>query len=290
MIQCGYGSSITREEVGTLDSVILGYHGLRMGKSYTFKGNQPKWLIDGVWYKADCAGTEALSEVVVSSLLSSTNFDNFIAYSPTDIICDGRKVTGCRCDDFLHNGEVLISLERLHRIYEGRSLAECMGKMPSLSERMQYMVSFVESVTGLNGFGFYLAKVLTIDAFFLNEDRHTNNLDVIYNEYTGRYRLCPVFDNGLSLLSDIYNYSLEEDVYKCIDAVQAKPFSTSFVEQVEVADSLYSNGIEFYFSKKDVWDVVKSLGEYYDRKVLARTINVIFEQMRKYSYLMSRRP
>ena len=36
--------------------------------------------------------------------------------------------------------------------------------------------------TGLTGTGPYLTTVLELDCFFLNEDRHTNNLAVIRNE------------------------------------------------------------------------------------------------------------
>ena len=44
--------------------------------------------------------------------------------------------------------------------------------------------------------------MLEIDAFFLNEDRHTNNIAVQYNVADDTYALCPLFDNGLSLLAD----------------------------------------------------------------------------------------
>lgn len=44
--------------------------------------------------------------------------------------------------------------------------------------------------------------MLEIDAFFLNEDRHTNNIAVQYNAADDTYALCPLFDNGLSLLAD----------------------------------------------------------------------------------------
>ena len=60
----------------------------------------------------------------------------------------------------------------------------------------------VEQTTGLQNFGQYLTSMLEIDAFFLNKDRHTNNIAVQYNAADDTYALCPLFDNGLSLLAD----------------------------------------------------------------------------------------
>lgn len=47
----------------------------------------------------------------------------------------------------------------------------------------------VERITGLKDFGVYLNKLFTIDAFFLNEDRHTHNIAVLMNEKSENYRI-----------------------------------------------------------------------------------------------------
>ena len=39
-------------------------------KSASSKGNQQKWLVNDLWYKADHMGYEGLCEVIVSELLS----------------------------------------------------------------------------------------------------------------------------------------------------------------------------------------------------------------------------
>lgn len=44
------------------------------------------------------------------------------------------------------------------------------------------IVTQVEEITKIDNFGAYLTAMLEIDAFFMNEDRHTNNIAVIYNE------------------------------------------------------------------------------------------------------------
>ena len=38
-------------------------------KSASSKGNQQKWLVNDLWYKADHMGYEGLCEVIVSELL-----------------------------------------------------------------------------------------------------------------------------------------------------------------------------------------------------------------------------
>lgn len=39
------------------------------------KGNQEKWVEDGVWYKLDQFGYEALAECVVSEILEKSNIE-----------------------------------------------------------------------------------------------------------------------------------------------------------------------------------------------------------------------
>jgi len=143
-------------------------------------------------------------------------------------------------------------------------------------------VDFVEQVTGLKNVGAYLTMMLEIDAIFLNEDRHTNNLAVIRNEKTKRYRLCPVFDNGLALLSDLNDYPVDKDIYECIGQVQAKPFDRSFDAQMEAAEELYGTQLRLQFDRRDVQDVLATIAELYDGPILDRVERVLGEQMRKY--------
>lgn len=68
--------------------------------------------------------------------------------------------------------------------------------------------------------------MLETDAFFLNEDRHTNNIAIIRNPSTNEFSLCPYFDQGLSLLSELDGFWLDGDTEKHISRVIAKPFGT----------------------------------------------------------------
>ena len=157
-------------------------------QGYTSKGDQPKWQWKGKWYKADYMGYEALSEVLISRLLKRSNVSGFAEYGPVRIRYQGRELPGCVSDNFRDKDEILVPLERLHRAYMGRGLAETLGKSKEAKERIRYTADFMERTTGLTGAGEYLALLVELDAFFLNEDRHTNNLAVIRNEKTMEFR------------------------------------------------------------------------------------------------------
>lgn len=47
-------------------------------------------------------------------------------------------------------------------------------QMDDAEQRLCFLEKQVERITGLRGFGIYINKLLTIDAVFLNEDRHTH--------------------------------------------------------------------------------------------------------------------
>ena len=249
---------------------------------HTSKGDQPKWQLDGKWYKADHMGYEALAEVVVSQLLKQSNVPDFVEYRPVLIQYQGKEIPGCVSKNFRRKDEMLVSFERLHRTYKGRGLAAELGGINKPQGRIRYTIDFIEQTTGLTGVGKYLTLLLELDSFFLNEDRHTNNLAVIRNEKTKEFRLCPIFDNGLALLSDLNDYPLDKDVYDCIRCVRAKPFDLDFNVQVEAAEELYGMQLNLSFSRKEVSKELKFVTELYGEKIYCRVVQVLFEQMRKY--------
>lgn len=63
--------------------------------------------------------------------------------------------------------------------------------------------------------------MLEIDAFFMNEDRHTNNIAVIYNEKTQKYELSPFFDQGLCMFADInQDYPIDQSLEYCLEKLR----------------------------------------------------------------------
>jgi len=257
-------------------------------EGHSSKGDQPKWNLNGSWYKADYMGYEALAEVVISKLLTKSNAEDFVEYRPVLIRYNGKTNIGCESKNFREKDEQLIPFERLHRAYKGIGLAQALGKMPSASERILYTVDFIEEVTKLSDVGRYMTMLLELDAFFLNEDRHTNNLAVIRNETTLAFRLCPIFDNGLALLADTNDYPVNCDIYQCIGKVKAKPFDLSFDEQVCAAEILYGSPLKFSFTKRDVSEILKELSDVYPNDVISRVEGIMYEQMRKYPIYFER--
>lgn len=248
---------------------------------HSSKGNQPKWLFRNKYYKADHMGYEGLSEVLISSLLEKTNIDNFVRYEPVVIEWDKYRRNGCYSKSFLGPKEELIPLEKLYRNYHGVGLAKTLREITDVKERIQTTVSFVEKVTGLKGFGPYLGAMIEIDAFFLNEDRHTNNIAVIHNDETGVFRFCPYFDHGLSLLSDLQGFWMDGDTGKHMLRVSAKPFGT-FQQQRDAVIELYGPQFKISFDMSDVDHALEELGEFYRPEYLKRVRYVIQKQLEKY--------
>lgn len=156
-------------------------------------------------------GYEALAEYVISELLKKSNVSNFVSYELVKINYDNKDFVGCVSENFKEDYEMLIPLEKLHRQYFGFGLADAIAK-GSVNEKIAYTVKFIEDITGLKNVGEYFSHLLAVDAFFLNEDRHTNNIAVIRNEKTLEYRFTPIFDNGLSLLADTNDYLFDCDI------------------------------------------------------------------------------
>lgn len=54
-------------------------------------------------------------------------------------------------------------------------------------------------------------QMIIIDYLIVNRDRHGANIEVLYDNKTKKYRLAPLFDHGLSLLSPAYK---DEEIKK----------------------------------------------------------------------------
>lgn len=257
-------------------------------EGHTSKGNQLKWKLQGQWYKADHMGYEGLAEVLVFRLLRQSELKYpFVEYHPVEILYRDQRLLGCRSENFLQEDQKLIPLEKLYRQNTGRSLALDLVQFDEVSDRIKYTVEQVEMFTGLADFGSYLTAMLELDAFFLNEDRHTNNIAVLYDTETNRYELSPIFDQGLALLADTScDFALERPLEECMKHVEAKPFHASFERQVDAAEELYGVQLHFYFRANEVEEALGQFENIYPEKVVRRVEWLLREQMRRYAYLM----
>ncbi len=249
------------------------------------KGNQLKFERDGIWYKADNLGYEGLAECVTASLLhrSSLEENEFTDYEPETIEYNEILYRGCKSHDFT-DGWKLITLERLFLQNYGHSLNKLIYSTFDHAERLRLLVDQTERMTGIKNFGSYINKLLTLDALFLNEDRHTHNIAVLMND-KGDFHLCPIFDNGGSLLSDTsMDYPLGRDVFGLMEKAKPKTFGYSFEEQLEISEKLYGCNISFNYSEKDIDNVLSQLTDY-AKEEKDRVKEIILQTRRKYEYL-----
>lgn len=266
--------------------IDLTNHDIKKENRQSSKGNQMKWLKDGVWYKADYTGYEGLAEYVVSSLLGTSTLDSdaYQIYQTEKIQYQFAEYLGCRSKNFLPEGWQMITLERLFMGTYGESLHKSIYAIRDIEERIRFLVNQVIRITGLENFGAYICNLMTIDALFLNEDRHTHNIAVLLDE-EGQYRYCPIFDNGGCLMSDTtMDYPIGVDVETLMKNVGAKTFCRRFDDQLDAAEALYGCSVKFDFDEKTVEQILND-ELYYPTEVKERVLEILSEQRRKYQYL-----
>ena len=260
---------------------------IRRNDRQSSKGNQLKWEDNGIWYKADYTGYEGLAEYIISHLLKKSTLaeDEYVLYDLEEIKYKEQIYAGVRSASFLKEGWQLITLERLFKNFFGESLYVSIYHIAEHEERFRFLVNQVERMTGLKNFGVYLNKLFTIDAFFLNEDRHTHNIAVLMNE-KGEFAYCPIFDNGAGLLSDtLMDYPIQGDVYKFMRQSKAKTICDNYDEQLDISEELYGVNIKFNFTEKDVKELLQNITEYSEEEK-RRVEAIICAQISKYGYLM----
>ncbi len=255
-------------------------------QGHSSKGNQLKFKLNGYWYKADHMGYEGLAEVIISRLLQHSNIKDYVVYEPAMIEYKGIIYKGCKSLDFLQDGEELVTVDHLYRQYTGHNLTSELAHINTIRERVAFFVQVIQSFSSLKDFGKYMSLILELDAFFFNEDRHTNNIAVKYNPKTKKYHPCHIFDNGLALFSDTsIDFIQGTTVAECASRIQAKPFAFDFDKQADEAVILYGRQLNFTFQMRDVKEELDKFHDIYEGWILERIENTLRQQMRKYQYL-----
>lgn len=253
------------------------------------KGNQEKWFDKDTnkWYKLDQFGYEALAETIISKFLENSNINDtefsFTKYEMERLKVHGRKRIGCSSENFLRSGESIITLSHLFIRHLGGSLKTTLEKLSSDKKRIQYLAETTAHITGLNDFPQYLTLLFEIDALFLNDDRHLNNIAVI--EKDGKFNYCPIFDNGAGLLSNTQFSPVDIDPKGLIKDIVARPFNISFTRQINTARSLYGKQLIVpQLTRKDILIELEPLLEYYserDRGILTdRVVDCILARQK----------
>lgn len=145
--------------------------------SGTSDGTQDKYLKDDYWFKLDRYGGEGLTETAASIILRESGLapDFFVEYKPC--LINGKN--GCYSKNFLSENESFITFYRLYKNVTGRDLAAVCSKM-DYDDAINYVINFIKEQTNLD-IHEYLANTFCLDMLILNEDRHFNNLGIIYD-------------------------------------------------------------------------------------------------------------
>ena len=254
------------------------------------KGNQEKWFDEDTnqWYKLDQFGYEALSETLISILLEKSNIENdtpftFVRYEPVRIIVHNRERTGCVSNNFLKEGQSVITINHLLSRIIGYPLKEKLLSLTSDKKRIAYLAEATKDCTGLDYFGEYLTLLFEIDSLFLNDDRHLNNIAV--KKSGDKYDYCPIFDNGAGLLSDTRLSPMDIEPKALIASLKSRPFNMSFTRQMNTARSLYGNRLSMpKFKREDIMEYLRPILEFYpkrDKSIIAdRVVECILARQR----------
>lgn len=200
--------------------------------STTSKGNQIKWIYNDngklIYIKADMFGYESIAEVLVSELLHYVEDIDFVDYYICETNYKGKHYFGCYSYNMLKDNQSLISVYRvLDSCVRDQEWVHLNGK-----DFLNYVINTIQKYCCVD-ITVDLQKMINLDAITLNEDRHLNNMCLIYDVKEHKYiGMSPIFDNGASLLSDINDYMLIGKISRLMMDVRSKPFSTSFKKQV----------------------------------------------------------
>ncbi|MBE6749246.1 MAG: hypothetical protein E7557_08490 [Ruminococcaceae bacterium] len=255
------------------------------------KGNQEKWFEkeNGKWYKVDRMGYEAFSETVISRLLEYSNIKvgtpfTFVNYDIERVKVHSHERNACASDNFLKRGQSIVTVSHLLKQSVSKEYMRKLKNLSSDKKRIEYLAETVKEITSLKNFPEYLALLFEIDALFVNDDRHLNNIAVI--EENGEFSYCPVFDNGAGLLSDIFDFPMDIAPLGLLKAVKSRPFNMSFNRQKNIVTELYGQQLDVKkFNRKAIVDITCDLLEFYperDRGIILDRVTETILYRQKY--------
>lgn len=179
--------SKTRQSSGTAGSYL---------KSYAFSsGKKVYYKLSNFDSENGLFGYEAINEIISGRIMDILGY-NHLEYNLVHalIIIDGKEYETYLNSsfDFKEKGESKITLENCYSLSK---------------EDGEDILSFIKRI----GFIDDIYKMIIIDFLINNKDRHGANIEIVYNNKTKKYRLAPLFDQGLSFLSPYYK---ESDILK----------------------------------------------------------------------------
>lgn len=178
----------------------------------------------------------------VDYTLQTINSKGCEDFEPQEILC-------CVSENFLKEEETLVTFGKHYKSYNDKiTYDKLINDFPQFQEEIN--------------------QTLIFDFIVNNIDRHFNNFGYIVN---GKIRYCPIFDNGLSLYSDL---SLEDIrainknkyIQKRYD--KSKPFEKKHKSQIKLINKLPN--INLNNTNEDFKNIIKKYEDYLgDERVLA---------------------
>lgn len=203
--------------------------------STSSKGDQSKWLVGDIWIKENTRGYENMAEYLAYLILDSSTLPktSFVPYTPCLIEKHDETVSeGCYSKDFRGSLQE-VTLERLFEANFETTDDILQNEHYSTADKFHAIMDKIHHFIGLD-VSQTISQILAFDAFILNEDRHTNNILFLFDPLSEAWQLAPIFDHGLSLLSDINDYPKSKPINILKNQVKSKPFSSSFKKQLAV--------------------------------------------------------
>lgn len=257
----------------------------------TSRGNQEKWadVERNLWYKVDDGCFEALAEAVASEVLRRfTNAVQLPGISVANYWVETAEVHGLTrvvsvSENFKKEDESLVTANTILKNCLGAEYIREFNRRASLKERIRFLVETVELTTGMENFGEYFTTLLELDALFLNQDRHLNNIALLRNE--AGYKPCPIFDCGDSFLLDFTLYRPDVETRAYLAKAQCLPFRSRFTQTVHTAQAMYGKHLSVSFQSEDIAEIMDKYLDYYPKQfhslLKERIMTVLLEQQRK---------
>lgn len=162
---------------------------------------------------------ESTSELIVSDLLKNSPFP-FVAYHPCQIHLvyrnEERIEKGVWSDSFLAHGEKYLDM---FTVLELKGMKRQFDNHMTVGERYNFTVQILSEIINDDAKPF-LDFMFSLDYVIGNWDRHCGNFGLI-KQLDKKYRLAPIFDNGLSLWAK-----------KRIPGEECEPFSSWAQKQI----------------------------------------------------------
>ena len=175
----------TRESSGTAGSYL---------KSFSYQhGKKVYYKVSYFDPQNDLFGYESINEIIANRLMEQLGY-NCLKY-------------------FIVNGKIVVNSKEfitpLVYSYDFKGPNDSKITFENFYELNKIDNESILDFARRYGFDSELYHMIIVDYLIVNRDRHGANLEVIYNSKTKQYRIAPLFDQGLSLVSPAY---LESDV------------------------------------------------------------------------------